>query len=189
MKTQSLFTPAASVDNLCSIVLFRIAKFKSSEVCMSPKRTDQLSGFTSSILNVKKVIPLICLLFVSQANSGQYDNAVGHGIQFGGLVGYQLSYKESQNNLRGAVGLFGASLGYDYYLTDTFSLGVTYTASTRNATSININYTPWGYLNKGLVIGIDLAHIQGQQASGSSFFLKREKDSKNIVWLSVGYKF
>lgn len=48
---------------------------------------------------------------------------------------------------------------------------------------------PAGNLNRSWVFGIDLAHIDGQEASGDSFFRKQEKDSKNIIFFSVGYKF
>ncbi len=48
---------------------------------------------------------------------------------------------------------------------------------------------PAGDLNKSWVFGIDLAHIDGQEASGGGLFRKIEKDSRNIVFFSVGYKF
>jgi hypothetical protein len=64
-----------------------------------------------------------------------------------------------------------------------------YTLSVRNASSLNINYTPSKYKNGGWIFGIDLAHIDGQRSSGSGFFLKQEKESKNVIWLSAGYKF
>jgi hypothetical protein len=56
-------------------------------------------------------------------------------------------------------------------------------------TSLNFNYTPSGNTNKAWVFGIDLAHIQGQKASGDSFLRKQQKDSKNVVLFSAGYKF
>lgn len=128
-------------------------------------------------------------MFIPFANSGEYKHATGFGIQYGGLVGYQLSYKESQSNFRGAVGLGGGSVGYDYLIADSFSLGATYTVSVRNVTSLNFNYMPSGNLNRSWIFGIDLAHIDGQKASGDGFFRKQEKDSKNIIFFSVGYKF
>jgi hypothetical protein len=80
-------------------------------------------------------------------------------------------------------------LGYDYYLSDTFSMGATYTVSGRNVSSLNINYVPSGYTNNGWIFGIDLARIDGQSAGGSSFFLRKEKKSKNILFFSACYKF
>ena len=159
---------------------------------MDPLIARHFCTFTPALLrisNIKKVIALTPLLFIPQANCGQFENAAGIGLQYGGILGYQLSYKEAQSNFRAAAGIIGASLGYDYYLTDNFSLGATYTLSSRNVTSLNINYTPSGYLHRGWVLGIDLAYIDGQRAGGGSFFLQREEESKNVVWLSAGYKF
>jgi hypothetical protein len=45
--------------------------------------------------NIKRIIVLSSLLFINQANSGQFNNAAGIGLQYVGLIGYQLSYKES----------------------------------------------------------------------------------------------
>jgi len=61
--------------------------------------------------------------------------------------------------------------------------------SVRNVTSLNVNYTPSGNLSKSWVFGIDLAHIEGREASGDGFFSKKEKDSRNVIFFSAGYKF
>jgi hypothetical protein len=83
----------------------------------------------------------------------------------------------------------GVNVGYDYFISDTFSLGATYTVSFRNVTALNFNYTPSGKLNNSWVFGIDLANIQGQEASRDGFFRKQEKDSRNVIFFSAGYKF
>ena len=147
------------------------------------------NSFLLRISKLKEIISLTPFLIIPQTNGGQFDHAVGVGLQYGGIIGYQFSYKEAQSNFRISAGLIGASLGYDYYLTDTFSFGATYTASIRDVTSLNFNYTPSGYANRGWVIGLDFALIEGQRESGSSFFYQREKDSKKVMWLSAGYKF
>ncbi|MDB4281381.1 hypothetical protein N9872_00215 [Paraglaciecola sp.] len=54
---------------------------------------------------------------------------------------------------------------------------------------MNVNYTPSGNLSKSWVFGIDLAHIEGREASGDGFFSKKEKDSRNVIFFSAGYKF
>ena len=140
-------------------------------------------------VKIKIIVGLALLLLIRQGNCGQIDNGVGFGVQYGGVLGYQLSYTQSQSKYRASVGLIGASLGYDYYLSDTFSMGATYTISGRNVSSLNINYVPSGYTNNGWIFGIDLARIDGQSAGGSSFFLRKEKKSKNIIFFSAGYKF
>jgi|TARA_B110000902_G_C14032396_1_gene484576 hypothetical protein len=61
--------------------------------------------------------------------------------------------------------------------------------SVRNLTSLNFNYIPSGNLSKSWVFGIDLAHIQGQEASGDGFLSKQEKDSRNVIFFSVGHRF
>ncbi|MFQ3197247.1 MAG: hypothetical protein ACI8R9_000637 [Paraglaciecola sp.] len=138
---------------------------------------------------MKKNIALISLLLIPQASSNPLEHGVGIGLQYGGILGYQLAYHEAQHNFRAAAGLIGGSFGYDYYLTDNFSLGATYTLSVRNASSLNINYIPSKDKNSRWIFGIDLAHINSQRSSGSGFFLKQEKESKNVMWLSAGYKF
>ncbi|WP_371195726.1 hypothetical protein [Glaciecola sp. SC05] len=61
--------------------------------------------------------------------------------------------------------------------------------SFRNVTSLNLNYSPSGRVNESWIFGIDLANIQGQDASGDGFLSKQQKDSKNVIFFSAGYKF
>jgi hypothetical protein len=136
---------------------------------------------------MKKILLVLCLLFTSSLRAADLNHAVGFGLQYAGLVGYQISTKQDVHRFRGALGLIGIGAGYDYFLSPGWSLGVTYTETVRSIYSVNINY----YANsatKGFNFGLDLGHMSSETASGGGFTYI-DGESKNIVWLSIGYAF
>lgn len=50
---------------------------------------------------------------------------MGIGLKYGGIIGYQTVFSQEKHNLRGAIGIFGMSAGYDYTLYNNFSVGAT----------------------------------------------------------------
>jgi len=78
-----------------------------------------------------KVYKLVCI-FVStifvfntpSAHSAEMKSAVGMGFQYGGIFGWQGSLLEERHRGSVGLGLFGASVGYDYKLTEKVSVGV-----------------------------------------------------------------
>ncbi|GAA0859803.1 hypothetical protein [Aliiglaciecola litoralis] len=128
---------------------------------------------------------LVTLIATRPVHSTELQHSVGIGLQYSGLIGYQLSTSLSQGRIRGSIGLVGVSLGYDHYITETFSFGATYTKSLRTVYSVNLSYMPKGLRNSGWLIALDLGHMPDDDAEG--FF--RTDGTKNVVWLSAGYQF
>ena len=134
---------------------------------------------------MKKILFLMIGLLVSiQAKSDQVNHAAGSGLQYGGIVGYQISSTDDKNNFRASLGLVGAAVGYDYLVTDKFSIGTTATWTLRNTYSANFNYYPSG-LQKGWQFGLDLGYMPSDGRDG--FFSSSR--SRKVSWISIGYKF
>lgn len=128
---------------------------------------------------------VVCLLVASQTQAAEIDHAVGIGFQYAGVIGYQISTQQDQHRFRGAIGLVGVSAGYDYFIAEKWSLGVTYTETIRTVYSLNINY----YLDtptQGITFGVDLGHMPDDD-NGDGFF--KSDGSKNVLFLSLGYSF
>lgn len=133
-----------------------------------------------------KIIALPLLLIACSVNATEKTHALGIGLQYAGIVGYQLSFTNETHRFRGALGLIGVSVGYDYLLTNNWSLGATYTQTIRSVYSINFNY----YLNnpnEGMRFSLDLAHMPDENSNSSGFLATN--GSKSAVFLSAGYAF
>lgn len=131
-----------------------------------------------------KIALILCLLFTNSLRAAETNHAIGLGLQYAGIAGYQLSTKRDEHRFRGAIGIMGIGLGYDYFLSPKWSLGGTYTNSLRTVYSVNINY----YFNtptEGFNLGLDLGHMPDNDGDG--FFAS--DGSKDVIWLSLGYSF
>ena len=134
---------------------------------------------------VKIICLLTCLFIAPHVQSTETSQSAGFGLQYGGVLGYQISSTKEKHNLRGALGLVGASVGYDYMVTDHFSVGTTATFTIRTTTSLNFNYYPEGNISDSWQIGVDFGHMS--DTDGDGFFATDGK--KNVIWLSLGYRF
>jgi hypothetical protein len=135
-----------------------------------------------------RIFLVLCLLVSNSLRAAEFNQAIGFGLQYSGLAGYQISTKNDAHRFRGAVGLIGVGAGYDYFLSPKWSLGVTYTESIRTIYSVNINYyanTP----SKGFNFGLDIGQMPREDASGDGFTRNNGNSKKNIVLLSAGYAF
>ena len=128
---------------------------------------------------------LSLFLITPHSHSAGFEHAVGIGLQYGGIVGYQLSTTVDQGRFRGAVGVIGASVGYDHKVSDTFAIGATITATIRTVYSLNLNYMPNGQQNSGWMFALDLGYMP--DTDGEGFF--NTDGSKNVIWFSSGYRF
>jgi len=128
---------------------------------------------------------LLIGLFAKPINGAELEYSVGLGLQYGGIIGYQLSTRLEQGRIRGAVGLVGASVGYDHFVTENFAIGVTFTETIRTVYSLNLSYMPNGLRHDGWMFAADLGHMPDDDGEG--FF--STDGSKNVVWLTVGYRF
>jgi len=135
-----------------------------------------------------KIALLITALLISfQSKSNGISHSTGIGLQYSGVLGYQISSTTEEHNFRGSIGLFGIGAGYDYLATDNFSIGVTATFITLQTGSINFNYYPSGKSNSGWQIGLDLGHIANLKSSDDVLF--DNHNDNDFLWVSIGYKF
>lgn len=135
---------------------------------------------------MKKRLFIITSLLASFAcQSKDLNHAVGSGLQYSGIVGYQVSTVDQQNNFRASIGLVGVGVGYDYFVNDKFSVGTSLTLTIRPTGSLNFNYYPKGYKQDSWRIGLDYGYMPADDHNG---FFSSTKDNE-IVWFSVGYQF
>ncbi len=130
------------------------------------------------------IVVLLLTLFSQTTKAVELEHNAGFGVQYGGLIGYQLSTQQEQHQFRAAVGVIGLSGGYDYFVSPNVSIGASYTRTIRDLTSINLNYYPNGS-KKGFIIGLDLIYAPPE----SGGFYKSPKESLNKVLFSIGYRF
>lgn len=129
-------------------------------------------------------ILLLGLFLCGPVKANDINHNLGFGLQYSGLIGYQVSLNQEQHLLRASLGLIGTSIGYDYLLNNNWSIGTTYTATIRPVYSLNINYYSES-LTDGMRIGLDLGHMPDTTGDG---FLST-KGPKNVIWLSAGFAF
>ena len=134
-------------------------------------------------MKMKMIFLFTSLLISFQARSSELNHSAGFGLQYAGLVGYQISSTTGKHNFRGAIGIIGAGIGYDYLVTDHFSIGASQTFTIRTVTSINLNYYPAGSILNGWQIGLDFGHMP-DSGGGDGFF--NTNVEKNVTWISFG---
>ena len=94
---------------------------------------------------MKKVIALVCISLPAICSAAEFDNAMGVGVQYGGIIGWQGSVTEDKVHGRLAVGLAGIAVGGDLSLNNNVTVGVTAGAiAIATFTSFNVNYYAGG---------------------------------------------
>jgi len=126
------------------------------------------------------------LLLSSSLSAAEINHSMGIGLQYSGLVGYQISMDNNNHRFRGAIGLVGIGVGYDYFIHPSWSIGMSLTETVRTVYSVNINYYS-NTANDGFKFGLDLGHMPDSGDPGDSFFYIEGR--KDVIWLSVGYTF
>jgi hypothetical protein len=138
---------------------------------------------------MQKLVFLVLFVFSQFTYSWDYNASFGMGLKYGGLVGYQATFSEGNHNLRGALGLFGSSVGYDYKVFDHFSIGATigdYSSIVSVSTfhTLNVTYHFSGNYSEGWNISFDL----GRSRCSADCIVNKE-DYDNISAVSLGYTF
>lgn len=126
---------------------------------------------------------LVLLLSASPAKSELLWSA-GVGLQYGGFLGAQASYKVSNTKLRASLGVIGVSAGVEQLLSKNISIGYQ---------SFVIGFsTGWGFFgnyyfpeknDRRIVVGID--YIRRSEYT----FITAEAENNNTVLISFGYAF
>jgi len=143
---------------------------------------------------------LCCSTLLSpMSTAGEFKSALGSGIQYGGIAGWQGSYVTGKNKLRFSLGYAGYNWGYDRYLSNKLSMGGQLFANQYvTGGAISINYKPDTFQNSGWVIGLDIYNGVDSLDLTTNFigdFLFNPEDidfdaeNKRGVSISIGYNF
>lgn len=124
------------------------------------------------------IAALLCPLSV-QADLG---TSIGVGVQYGGIIGIQGTYKFNATKFRLAFGAIGAGASVEQKLTPRVTAGFQVFASgIVIGQGIFLNYHFSGFNKKGFTIGIDYLF-------NSEVPLNRRRGN-NLFLASVGYKY
>jgi hypothetical protein len=139
-------------------------------------------------------IYIIALSLVSVfSTAGEYETAVGLGHQYGGVLGAQFSYKTASSKYYGAVGVIGASAGFQKTFTENskhaygFVIGREEIQSEDGFLFATYDYHFNGFTHNGLVIGTGLGITR--QDHGGLFADIGKTETSTSVTLNIGYKF
>ena len=129
-------------------------------------------------MNIYKKI-IFTILFLSSGAQAENVISAGLGAQYGGAMGIQYGYLVESHQLRGATGLFGVTVGYDYLIND-LSLGLTYgnMFGSRDSSFLSVNYYFSDKYQYGWRLGLDV----GIRAEYND---KRNSDA----FFTLGYSF
>ena len=137
---------------------------------------------------------IIALSLVSLfGTAGEYDNSVGVGHQYGGVLGAQFSYKTESIKYYGSLGLIGFAAGFQKVFDENskhaygFVVGREEMRSEDGFIFATYDYHFNGFANKGLVIGTGFGVTR--QDSGGFFSDRGKIDTTAAVTVNIGYKF
>jgi hypothetical protein len=134
------------------------------------------------------IFSTLCIVS-SQTLAWENSPSVGFGLKYGGFIGFQTAFFKGKHNLRGAVGAFGMSAGYDYKLLNNFSIGAT-TGEYSNlfsgfkAHTLNLTYFATGKYSQGWNISIDIGKKRCIEDC-----LDDDENYNSLSWYSFGYTF
>ena len=151
------------------------------------------------------ILGIAFLFFLSgnAAHAEGFINRVGGGIQYGGVIGWQGSYRFGLNAARISLAYFGATVGYERFFASNCSLSFQFFANQIRTTGLGLsyNYHLNSYNKRGWVLGLDV--FSAVDTIESSFDLFSELiqnggpvDPDNLdterrteVFISIGYQF
>jgi hypothetical protein len=139
-------------------------------------------------------IPIIALSFVSLFSAaGEYETAIGLGHQYGGVLGAQFSYKTDTSKYYGALGLVGASAGFQTIFTENskhaygFVIGREELQSEDGFLFATYDYHFDGFTKNGFVIGTGIGITR--EDTGGLFADTGKTETSTSLTLNIGYKF
>ncbi|MGK0411429.1 MAG: hypothetical protein ACJASB_003632 [Shewanella psychromarinicola] len=59
---------------------------------------------------------LLLLPLSSSLSATEITHSMGIGLQYSGPIGYQVTVDNNKHRFRGAIGLVGMGVGYDYFI-------------------------------------------------------------------------
>lgn len=152
----------------------------------------------------KKSLAVLVLLFCGNpVMAAEFKQAIGSGIQFGGLLGWQGSYNNSNNGkFKVSFGYSGTAFGYERFVSPNLSLGGQIFGNQYvSGGAISANYYFSGGTSSGWVLGLDAyrGYNTGEQALESIIrifefafdtdIIDYDAKLRSGIFLSVGYQF
>jgi len=153
---------------------------------------------------LKKCIAAVALLACSNSVlAAQFKQAIGTGIQFGGVIGWQGSYVNSNNGkFKMSYGYTGTAFGYEKFVSPNISIGgQVFGNQYVSGGALSANFYLSSGTTSGWLIGVDAyrGYDTGEQALDSiiRFFefafdadiVDYDAKLKTGVFLSIGYQF
>ena len=140
-------------------------------------------------MKILKTLILIPFFMFGKSALADTTISLGGGIQQGGLVGVQIAQflGDNKHKFRGALGLIGGTVGYDYMITRNISVGGSvyyYTfLSDYRGTSLHANYY-FNSANKNVFwLGFDVLN------ETVTAWKTRDETEEVKTSFSVGYRF
>lgn len=138
----------------------------------------------SNTVNRKLFLLATSLLLTTGSASAELKHAVGAGIQYGGVIGYQASIQSGNNNFRLGLGVAGISAGYDYFVTPKLALGVqAFGVFFITGYALNLNYYFSSTSSTGWMLGMDIGRYEQDNLFGEDY------PERNDALISAGYRF
>ena len=145
------------------------------------------------------ILLLACFLVVSAPAQAdvKFQNGVGAGIQYGGLVGWQGALNVGDNRFKLGVGYTGFAWGYERYIGSHVSLGGQVFANQFFVGgALNANYYFNQKFKPGFVVGLDVFRAFNTQLAVAEIFIEAlildfgfDAELQNGVSVSFGYQF
>ncbi len=144
------------------------------------------------------------LLFIAVVPASVFaveiDGGVGFGVKYAGVVGGQLVVSSDRHVGRGALGLLGGSVGYDFKLAEKYSIGFTLSngLTFHEGRMLNFTYYFSGDYSRGWNLSLDIGTLSelgwwpAQSTQASNLEPKRYKeddsDRYTINAFSIGQR-
>ena len=139
-------------------------------------------GATTSL--VYKAILLTVLIGHSAQAKSELQWGAGLGLQYGGIIGAQGSYRIENTRLKLALGVIGLSGGVEYLITDKISIGYqAFAVGFSSGWGLYGNYYFPKEDGKSWVVGLDFIR------NAQSTFITATSESENKFLISAGYNF
>jgi len=110
-------------------------------------------------------------------------HSLGAGVQFAGIIGYQVSEQYGRNSFRVGFGVIGISTGYDYFITPNIAIGLqTFGSLFARGTGLNMNYYFSPTPSASWMIGVDVGRVYHSPLFGEDY-------TETASFISAGYRF
>lgn len=133
---------------------------------------------------MRYVIFTLVLLLSSSPAKSEFAWGAGIGVQYGGFLGAQASYRIYKTKLRASLGVVGVSAGVEQLLAKNVSIGYqTFAVGFSSGWGFFGNYYFPEKNDKRIVLGVDYIR------RSNYVFITVQEENNNKVLFSLGYLF